>query len=267
MKGIGRPSTYATIVSTIQERSYVKKETGKLIPTPLGRTVNNLLVRFFPTIVSIDFTVKMEQRLDQIEDGKKDWIKSLMKFNSAFEEELTQAKKKMTDLKKEEKETDIICERCGKVMLLRWGKNGEYILCSGKPHCKNKKNVKISPDGKIEIIHDEAKGICKQCGGNLVEKTGRFGRFLACSNYPDCKYTEAYSLGYPCPVEGCSGKLVERTSKKKRKFISCSRYPECTFATNLEPTEGPCPSCDAPTLFTFRRKQVCLRKDCGWKSK
>ncbi len=266
-KGIGRPSTYATIVSTVQDRSYVKKEKGRLMPTPLGRTVNRLLKEFFPLIVDVDFTAKMEDQLDFIEDGKKNWVRSLQKFYDLLGEALAAAQQGMKSLKKEEKETDIICDKCGKKMMLRWGKNGEYIVCSGKPSCKNKKNVKIEEDGTIKIVEQEIKGVCEQCGGNLVEKRGRFGRFLACSNYPDCKFTASYHVGFQCPEEGCTGRLVEKLSKKKKKFISCSRYPNCNFATNTEPTEGPCPACGAPTLFSFRKKTRCLRKDCGWMSK
>jgi DNA topoisomerase I len=266
MKGIGRPSTYATIVGTVQDREYVKKEKGRLAPTSLGRTVNNIMMEFFPVIVDISFTAKMEERLDLIEDGKKDWVKTLERFNIAFEKELDRAKESMKSLKKEEKETDIVCDQCGKKMLIRWSKNGEYLVCSGKPECKNKKNVKVGDDGTISIVEQEIKGVCKKCGGNIIEKRGRFGRFFACSNYPECKYTEPYSLGFLCPVEGCQGKLVEKISKKKRRFISCSQYPTCTFATNNEPIEGVCPVCGAPTLFSFRRNTLCLRKDCGWKS-
>ena len=266
-KGIGRPSTYATIVSTVQDRDYVGKEKGRLVPTPLGRTVNKLLSQFFPMVLDVGFTAKMEARLDEIEDGKKDWIRSLERFNSAFEGELQGAHQQMKSLKKEEKETDIDCDKCGKKMLLRWGKSGEYLVCSGKPECKNKKNVKVDSDGTITIVESEAKGICPKCQGKLIEKKGRFGRFLACSNYPECKHTQAYSLGYPCPLEGCPGKLVEKTSKMKKKFVSCSEYPKCTFATNREPVEGPCPVCGAPTLFSFRKSLFCLRKDCGWKSR
>ena len=265
-KGIGRPSTYATIVSTVQDRDYVTREKGRLTPTPLGRTVNKLLAEFFPTVLDVGFTAKMEVRLDEIEDGKKDWVKSLEKFNNSFEGELKSAQQQMKSLKKEEKETDIVCDRCGKKMLLRWGKSGEYLVCSGKPECKNKKNVKVEADGKITIVESEAKGVCPVCKGNLIEKKGRFGRFLACSNYPECKHTQAYSLGFGCPMEGCPGKLVEKTSKKKKKFISCSEYPKCSFATNREPAEGPCPACGAPTLFSFRKNLFCLRKECGWKS-
>jgi len=266
MKGIGRPSTYATIVSTVQDRDYVKKEKGRLVPTSLGKTVNKVMVEFFPVIVDVSFTAKVEEKLDLIEDGQKDWVKTLERFNTDFEKELDKAKETMKSLKKEEKETDIICDQCGKKMLLRWGKNGEYLVCSGKPECKNKKNVKVGDDGTVSVVEQEIRGICPKCGGNLVEKRGRFGRFFACSNYPQCKHTEAYSLGFQCPQEGCTGKLVEKISKKKKRFISCSEYPKCSFATNKEPTEGPCPVCGAPTLFSFRRSPLCLRKDCGWKS-
>jgi DNA topoisomerase-1 len=266
MKGIGRPSTYATIVGTVQDREYVKKEKGRLAPTPLGITVNKIMVEYFPVIVDISFTAKMEETLDLIEDGKKNWVKTLERFNIDFEKELDRAKESMKSLKKEEKETDIVCDQCGKKMLIRWSKNGEYLVCSGRPECKNKKNVKVGDDGTISVVEQEIKGTCTKCGGNLIEKRGRFGRFFACSNYPECKYTEPYSLGFLCPVEGCQGKLVEKISKKKRRFISCSQYPTCTFATNNEPTEGVCPVCGAPTLFSFRRNTLCLRKDCGWKS-
>lgn len=265
-KGIGRPSTYATIVSTVQDRDYVKKDKGRLVPTSLGTMVNKLLKEFFPLIVDVDFTAKMEDRLDLIEDGKKSWVKSLGKFYQVFEGALTAAQQGMKSLKKEEKETDIVCDLCGNRMLLRWGKNGEYIVCSGRPACKNKKNVRVESDGTITVIEAEVKGVCERCGGNLIEKRGRFGRFLACSNYPECKYTAPFHLGFACPEEGCTGKLIEKTSKKKKKFISCSRYPDCSFATNAEPVEGQCPTCGAPTLFSYRKKTSCLRKGCGWTS-
>ncbi|OPY60527.1 MAG: DNA topoisomerase 1 [Syntrophorhabdaceae bacterium PtaU1.Bin034] len=265
-KGIGRPSTYATTVSTIQERGYVHKEKGSLVVVPLGRTVNRLLTEFFPKVIDVDFTAKLEDGLDLIEEEEKNWVASLSEFYGVFQEELGTAKERMKNLKKEEKETSIKCEKCGKNMILRWGKNGEYLVCSGRPACKNKKNVRLDKDGNINIVEETSVGVCPQCGGNLVEKTGRFGRFIACSNYPDCKYTKPYTMGFHCPVEGCTGDLVERVSKKRKKFFGCSRYPDCTFATSLQPKEGQCPTCGAPVLFAFRGKLSCQRKDCGWKS-
>lgn len=265
--GIGRPSTYATIVSTIQERGYVKKEEGRLKPTPLGRTVNRLLKEFFPVIVDVDFTAKMEERLDLIENGKKNWVKTLEKFYTFFEENLRKAQKEMKNLKKEEKITDIRCDRCGREMILRWSKNGDYLICSDKENCKNRKNVKVDESGGIHVIEEESKGVCPACGGKLVEKSGRYGKFIACSSYPKCKYTEPYSTGYLCPVIECGGKLVEKKSQKtKRRFISCSRYPSCSFVTNREPTKGPCPKCGSPTLFILKEKVTCLREGCNWQS-
>ncbi|MCX7965277.1 MAG: type I DNA topoisomerase [Syntrophorhabdaceae bacterium] len=266
-KGIGRPSTYATIVSIVQDRNYVKKEKGRFIPTHLGMTVNKLMKEFFPLIVDVNFTAKMEERLDLIEEGKRDWVKSLERFYEALKKYLEQAEHGMKSLKKEEKETDIICEKCGRKMILRGGKNGEYLVCSGRPDCKNKKNVKIETDGNIHVQEAETKGVCKLCGGKMIEKTGRFGRFLACSNYPDCKNTEPYDLGFSCPEENCSGRLVEKLSKKKKRFVGCSNYPDCSFTTYMEPKEGTCTKCLAPTLFIYKNTTYCLRKGCGWKSK
>ncbi len=266
-KGIGRPSTYATTVSTIQERGYVHKDRGSLIPVPLGRTVNGLLTEFFPRVIDVDFTARLEEGLDRIEDDKKDWVASLDEFYGVFKEEMGSAKKQMKNLKAEEKETSIVCEKCGKNMVLRWGKNGEYLVCSGRPDCKNTKNVLVDKDGKIEVVQEVTHGTCPQCAGTLVEKSGKFGRFIACSNYPECKYTRPFTMGLKCPEEGCTGELVERISKKRKKFYGCSRYPDCSFATSFQPKEGECPACGATVLFTFRgRGPSCLRKGCGWKS-
>ena len=265
--GIGRPSTYATIVSTIQERGYVVKDEGKLKPTPLGRTVNRLLKQFFPLIVDIDFTAKMEERLDLIENGKKNWVGILQKFYEAFEEDLKKAQNEMRNLK-EEMKTGVKCDKCGREMVLRWSKNGEYLICSDRDNCKNRKKVKVGDDGEIQIVEEEGKGTCPICGGRLVGKSGRYGRFIACSNYPDCTYTEPYSTGYLCPVSGCGGKLIEKRSQKtKKRFFSCSNYPNCSFVTNREPREGPCPECGSPTLFAFRGKVFCLREGCNWQSR
>ena len=204
-KGIGRPSTYAAIVSTIQERGYVHKEKGSLAPLPLGRTVHRLLAEFFPKVIDVDFTAQMEEGLDRIEEEEKDWVASLSEFYGVLQEEMGSAKTKMKNLKQEEKETSIMCDKCGKNMMLRWGKNGEYLVCSGRPACKNKKNVNVDKDGKISIVEEASRGICPQCGGTLVEKSGRFGRFIACGNYPECKYHEAVHHGPPLPVRGLHG--------------------------------------------------------------
>lgn len=264
-KGIGRPSTYASIVTTIQDREYVHRDRGRLMSTPLGRTVNKLLSEFFPRVIDVDFTAKMEEGLDLIQENEKGWVSELEEFYRVFKEELSSAKGAMKNLKAEEKETDIVCDKCGKMMMLRWGRNGEYLVCSGRPECKNKKNVTQDQHGNLVIVEDEIKGTCPNCAGDLVEKAGRFGRFIACSNYPGCKYTKPVSSGFSCPEEGCTGDLIERVSKKKKRFYGCSRYPECTFATSSKPKEGSCPDCGASVIFSFRGRTLCARKDCGWK--
>ncbi|HAR94891.1 MAG TPA: type I DNA topoisomerase [Deltaproteobacteria bacterium] len=266
-KGIGRPSTYATIVSTIQDRGYVGKDKGHFVVTPLGRTVNRLLTEYFPKVVDIDFTAKMEEKLDQIEENQKSWVSSLQDFYGVFQKELSSARDQMTNLKEQERETQIACDKCGLPMVLRWGRNGEYLVCTGRPECKNKKNAHVDKEGNVKVIEEESKGTCPKCGGNLYEKSGRFGRFIACSNYPDCNYTKPFSVGFACPESGCTGELVERLSKKRKRFYGCTRYPECSFATSFQPKEGPCPVCGSPVVFAGRGKNICLRKDCGWKSK
>lgn len=265
--GVGRPSTYASTVGTIEDRGYVKKDKGRLMMTPLGKTVNTMVTGFFPRVIDVDFTALMEEHLDRIEDAQEGWVESLREFYAIFQKELSSAKQKMINLKKEEKVTDILCDKCGKPMLLRWGKNGEYLVCSGRPQCKNKKNAQLDAQGNVEIKQEESKGQCPNCGGDLVERMGRFGRFIACSTYPACKYTRPYTLGFPCPNPDCTGELVEKVSKKKKKkFYGCSKFPECTFVTGLPPKEGVCPNCGARVLFSYRNKNVCVRKDCGWKS-
>ena len=171
------------------------------------------------------------------------------------------------NLKEQERETQIACDKCGLPMVLRWGRNGEYLVCTGRPECKNKKNAHVDKDGNVKVIEEESKGTCPKCGGNLLEKSGRFGRFIACSNYPDCNYTKPFSVGFACPEPECTGELVERLSKKRKRFYGCTRYPECSFATSFQPKEGPCPACGSPVVFAGRGKSFCLRKDCGWKSK
>lgn len=266
-KGIGRPSTYATIVSTIQDRGYVGKDKGHFVVTPLGRTVNRLLSEFFPKVIDVDFTAKMEEGLDQIEENEKGWVSSLQDFYGVFQKELSSARDQMTNLKEQERETQIACDRCGRPMVLRWGRNGEYLVCTGRPECKNKKNALVDKDGNVQVVEEESKGTCPKCGGNLLEKSGRFGRFIACSNYPDCNYTKPFSTGLACPEPECTGELVERFSKKRKRFYGCTRYPDCSFATSYQPKEGPCPMCDSPVVFVGRGRTVCLKKDCGWKSK
>ncbi len=232
-KGIGRPSTYAAILSTIQERGYVVKEGKALKPTELGFLVTDLLVKSFPRILDVEFTAHMEEELDMIEEGRLKWVNAIEEFYGPFRESLEKAKSEMKNVKTEEVPTDIECELCGRKMVIRWGRKGKFLACPGYPECKNTRDFTTDEEGRIVVREreEETRGWCPECGKPMVVKEGRFGRFLACSGYPECKTTMPLSTGIKCQAEGCDGELVERRTKKGRIFYSCSRYPECKYAT------------------------------------
>ena len=268
--GIGRPSTYATILSTIQDREYVEKKEGKFYPTELGVLVNNLLVEHFPELIDVMFTAKMEDELDEIEEGRYEWRQAVGDFYKPFDQHLEKARKEMRNVKGEETTTDIKCEKCGNSMVIKWGKLGYFLACSAYPECKNTMDFKRSEDGAIEAMKEEATGeICPQCNSPMIIKSGRYGRFLACSKYPECKTTKPITTGVACPQQGCGGELTEKRSKRGRVFYSCTKYPSCTFAMWDKPVNQPCPQCGAPFLAekTSRgnSKIVCIRKECGYK--
>lgn len=262
-KGIGRPSTYAAILSTIQEREYVEKADGKFKPTELGILVNDLLVENFPDLLDIEFTARMEDELDKIEEGDLKWVKALREFFEPFKTDLEKAKKGMRDVKAKGIPTDkdIFCEKCGKKMVIKWGKNGRFLACSGYPECKNTKPLEGHDSGIS--IHTEEK--CEKCGSPMVIKTGKYGKFLACSRYPECKTTRPLSTGVSCPEEGCGGMIIERKTKKGKTFYGCSNYPKCKFATWDRPVTKKCPKCGGPFLVERKDKLLCIKKECGYK--
>lgn len=270
-QGIGRPSTYASILSTIQERKYVEKREGRFYPTELGVLVNGLLVEHFPELIDVKFTAKMEEELDEIEEGRYEWAEAVGDFYKPFSQHLEKARNEMRNIKREETPTDIKCDKCGNRMVIKWGKLGYFLACSGYPDCKNTMEFKRGEDGKIEIVREETSGeSCPECGSPLVIKNGRYGRFLACSNYPACKTTKPLTTGVRCPEPGCGGEITERRSKKGRVFYSCTRYPDCKFAMWDKPVPQPCPQCGAPFLVEKRTrggssKVMCARKGCGYK--
>ncbi|MBI5683134.1 MAG: type I DNA topoisomerase [Deltaproteobacteria bacterium] len=244
--GIGRPSTYAAIIATIQDRKYVVKEKNQFIPSELGFVVTDLLVKSFPDILNVEFTAHMEEDLDNIEDGKLKWLDAMNEFYTPFKKSMEKAKVEMKDVKRHEVPTDINCDKCGKTMMVKWGRNGEFLACSGYPECKNTKEFKIDENGKVmavEPLREETDERCPNCGKPMLIKTGRFGRFLACSDYPSCKTAKPLSIGVKCPVEGCGGEMVERQSKKSRLFYSCSNYPKCRYALWDKPINEKCPEC------------------------
>jgi DNA topoisomerase-1 len=264
-KGIGRPSTYATILATIKEKQYVRLEKGKFFPTELGCLVNDLLVVNFPDIFDIEFTAQMEENLDHIEEGDKDWVETLKEFYLPFEKDLEMAKVSMRDVKRELIPTDAVCERCGSKMVKRWGKRGYFLACSSYPECTYTREVEGNGENQVET---DAK--CEKCGSPMVVKNGKFGRFLACSNYPTCKFTRSLDTGVRCPEEGCNGLIVERKSRKGRTFYGCSNYPNCTYALWDKPIPEKCPQCGFPLLVEKHGKggvtRRCPQKECGYRA-
>ena len=250
-KGIGRPSTYAQIMSTIVDRGYVEKREGRFFPTELGTLVNGLLVESFPDILNVDFTAKMETELDSVEDGTMNWRAVLGEFYSPFKVDLEKAKEHMRDVKREEIATEHVCAKCGKPMVIKWGRNGSFLACQGYPECRNTKEFTRAADGSIEIAKEQTTSeVCEVCAAPMVVKRGRFGSFLACSRYPDCKTTKAISLGVACPKPDCGGFLSEKRSRKGKSFYGCSNYAKtkCDFVTWDRPVPQPCPECNAPFL-------------------
>ncbi|HET6150975.1 MAG TPA: type I DNA topoisomerase [Polyangia bacterium] len=271
-KGIGRPSTYAAILSTIQDRGYVEKRENRLYPTELGSMVNGLLVKSFPDIVSTDFTAQMEEQLDQVEDGSADWVKLLQGFYTPFKIDLDKAKIEMRDVKREEQKTDEVCEKCGKPMVIKWGRNGHFLACSGYPECRNTKEYTRNSDGSLTVrpTSRPSDQICPTCSSPMVIRRGRFGEFQACSRYPDCKTTSPMSLGMACPKEGCGGYLTEKRSRRGKVFFGCSNYSrtQCDFVSWDRPIPKPCPTCGAPFIVQKVSKAGtrlrCIKPECDY---
>ena len=271
-KGIGRPSTYAAILSTVQDRGYAEKKEGRLAPTELGVVVNGLLVKSFPDILNTDFTAQMEEQLDEVEEGAVDWIKLLRDFYQPFERDLARAKVEMRDIKREEQPTEEVCEKCGKPMVIKWGRNGYFLACSGYPECRNTKEYTRNPDGTL-TVHPATRPsdqTCPTCGSSMVVRRGRFGEFLACSRYPDCKTTSPISLGVTCPRPNCGGYLTEKRSRRGKVFFGCSNYAKskCDFVSWDRPVPKPCPQCGA--VFIVQKvsrsgtRLRCIAEACGW---
>ena len=240
VNGIGRPSTYATIVSTLDEREYIRRKEGKLFPTELGLKVNDLLIPRFGNVFEVGFTREMEKELDQVEVGKEEWQAVVRRFYEPFREDLTRA----------EKEFEEFCPKCGKPLMLKRGRYGAFLACSGYPECDYIK--------KEELKMSDEK--CPECGKPLVEREGRFGKFLGCSGYPECKYIKRGATpgsGEPAkPIDGkcpeCGKPLVEKQGRFGA-FVGCSGYPQCRYIQKKEraaPTvlEEKCPDCGKPLV-------------------
>ena len=260
--GVGRPSTYASIISTIQDRGYVKKEGGKFLPTELGMVVTDLLVEAFDDILDISYTARMEEELDQIEEGKVDWRAAIGEFYQKFSADLSHAEEHMTDIKRMEKPTDLVCDKCGKPMVIRWGKHGSFIGCSGYPECTSTRELTVDlPDvDNVDLTQDEGDEYCENCGRPMVLKRGRFGTFWACSGYPDCKTTRRIGgdekkadvpLDEKCPQ--CGNNLVLKYGRFG-EFTACSNYPTCKYVK--QKTIGvKCPECNEGDISERRSRR------------
>jgi len=269
-KGIGRPSTYAAILSTIQDRKYVQRTEGRFSPTELGMIVNDYLVEKFAELLDYNFTAKMENELDSIEEGKMKWVKVISDFFKPFKSHLGAAVKATDDVKPKDISTEIMCEKCGLPMVIRWGRHGRFLACTGFPKCKNTRPLAENGENgqAVEQNGQPTDEKCEKCGSPMVIKTGRYGKFLACSKYPECKSARPLSTGIKCPDDG--GDIVERRSKRGKLFWSCGNYPKCKFASWYKPVHRQCPKCGADFLYEKRNKAgdvtlFCHKKECGHK--
>lgn len=273
---IGRPSTYATIISTLTDRDYVHITDKHFEPTDLGLVVCDLLVEHFAQLMDAGFTARMEEGLDQVAEGEADWVELLRNFALDFNPTLHKARETMTQVKAG-MDTGLSCPQCEEgSLVVKFGKNGTFLGCTSYPTCAFTSNYSRDAQGEIQLLKEDAtedRGPCPKClaGRLVVKKTKTGGRFVACSNYPQCRHTESVSTGVHCPKDNCSGELVEKSSRRGKTFFSCSAYPKCDFAVWDHPVAEPCPLCDSKLLVRKESKArgthlACPSKDCGfWK--
>ncbi|MFN2374942.1 MAG: type I DNA topoisomerase [Candidatus Binatia bacterium] len=277
-RGIGRPSTYAAIMSTIIGREYVRQDDARrLVPTELGTLVTDLLVESFPDILNAEFTAGLESQLDDVEEGKSGWLEATRRFYEPFRADLDRAKIEMRDVKREVTETELPCPKCGKTLVIKWGRNGEFAACPEYPECRFTSNFTRRDDGTIVLdAAEETDEVCEKCGSAMAYKFSKFGRFLGCSAYPECKNIKSANtpvpLGIACPKDlgGCGeGELVQKVSRRGKIFYSCNRYPACKYALWDRPVETPCPECEAPFVVEKTTKRAgtvrrCVREGCTY---
>jgi DNA topoisomerase-1 len=273
-QGIGRPSTYASIMGTILNKEYVvEDEQRRLKPTELGFLVTDLLVDSFPDVLNVEFTAGMEEELDLIEEGKESWVRAMRRFWEPFAKDLEKAEVEMRDVKREERPTGLKCEKCGQDMVIKWGRRGEFLACKGYPECKNTKNFTRDDDGTIKPVEAETTDEkCDKCGRPMQVRFGRYGKFLGCSGYPECKNMQPIHKPKPTGVKciQCGeGEMMERRSRRGKTFYSCNRYPDCQSVAWDRPIPVACPKCAAGYVtekITKRYGTVrrCVREGCGW---
>lgn len=261
--GIGRPSTYAPTIATIEDRGYVERDDKKkLFPKEIAYLVNDLLVAHFPNIVDFQFTAQMEENLDQVAEGKKEWQPVISDFYEPFKENLTVKDKELSKKELTEEKTDEVCDKCGSPMIIRMGRFGRFMACSAYPKCKNTKPLpgEEAPAGTSAEPTNE---VCEKCGEPMVRKVGRFGPFLSCSAYPKCKYIKSIEIKIDLKCPKCSeGDVIQRKTKRGKIFFGCNRYPKCDFAVWDKPTGDKCPTCGGAMVQNKKGDVVCGNKDC-----
>ncbi|MEW5908356.1 MAG: topoisomerase DNA-binding C4 zinc finger domain-containing protein, partial [Thermodesulfobacteriota bacterium] len=281
--GIGRPSTYAAILSTIRDKGYVELIKGYFHPSELGFIVNDLVVGSFSDLVNVDFTARMEDHLDQIETAEMNYMKMLSEFFRDFQKQLEKASQGMLNLKGVGLPTSLPCPKCGAKLHVKVGKNGHFLACEGYPLCNYTSNYLRDEKGKIAPVDPApvtaSTEVCDKCGRTMIVKQGKFGVFLACSGYPGCKNTRSINSNGPdketgvhCPSPGCDGQIVKKVSKRGKVFYGCNRYPKCTFALWERPVDIKCPECGADFLVEKVTKRdgafiSCLTAGCTYKEK
>jgi len=270
-KDIGRPSTYATILSTLQKRNYISDENKRYTPSELGRSVNKLLTHHLPDIINVDFTAKMEQSLDKIADGKEERDTVLLTFHEKFSKDLEAFGG--APGKKEAQKTDLTCPECGKALYIRFGRGGEFMGCEGFPDCTFTSNYTRDEQGNIMLTNNEptkpetAGMNCPKCSKEMVKRVGKFGPFISCSGYPACKHIHQETLKMPCPQ---CGKAIGKRAWRGGSFWGCTGYPSCKFAVFNDVEERPCPKCNQPYLIVNKGKGgetalSCPNKECDFK--
>ncbi len=270
--GIGRPSTYAAIVSTLQTREYVVLDNKRFKPTDIGRVVSKFLTQYFSRYVDYNFTAKLEDELDEISRGEKEWVPLLEEFWDPFKSQVDTI---LETVKRKDVTQELIdekCPECGKPLSIRLGKRDRFIGCTGYPDCSYTRAVAENPETAEEDNEIVEGRECPDCGGALKIKHGRFGKFIGCGSYPKCKHIESLNkpaeTGVECP-ECKQGKILQRKSRRGKIFFSCSRYPDCKYALWNEPIAQACPTCAWPILTIKKTKKrgtewVCPRPTCGY---
>jgi len=261
--GIGRPSTYAPTISTILQRGYISRKGKVFYPTPLGIATGKLMDEHFADIINIRFTARMEDDLDKVAEGKQNWVESIRLFYGVFSKTLSAAEAAMGDtrVKVEDEVTDILCEKCGRNMVVKTGRFGKFLACPGYPECKNTRKMGETEPPKV------SEEVCSVCGKPMILKNGRYGKFLACSGYPDCKNIVSLAKEYKAACPKCGGDLSQRFTKRRMSFYGCKNYPKCDFVSWDEPSEKTCPTCHS-VLFvkkiTGGHKLICQKEGCGF---